>query len=83
MLSHRISSVCDFGTSINVDATAMTHAVSAKRRIEVLGSSDSTTVMSTQPANSMKPGDSSDSSPRILSRIASATVSSARHPNAA
>ena len=74
---------CDFGSSSSVEATAMTQAVSAKRRIEVPGSSDSTTVMKTQTPNRMKPGDSNEASPRRLSRIASATVSNARHPNAA
>ena len=83
MLSQRISSACDFGNSIKVAATAITQAVSAKRRIEVPGSSDSTTVTNTQPPNRIKPGVSSVTSPRMLSRIASATVSSARHPNAA
>ena len=83
MLNQRISSVCDFGSSISVDATAMTQAVSAKRRIEVLGSSDSATVMNIQAPNRIKPGDSSVTSPRMLSRIASPTVSKARHPNAA
>ncbi len=83
MLSQRISSACDFGSSISAAATAMTQAVSAKRRIEVPGSSDSTTVTTTQAPNRMKPGDSSVASPRMLSRIASATVSNARHPNAA
>ena len=42
MLNQRINSFCDFGNSINVAATAMTQAVSANRRIEVAGSSDST-----------------------------------------
>ena len=83
MLNQRASSPCDFGSSISAAATAMTHAVNAKRRIDVPGSSDSTTVMNTQPANSICPGDSSVSSPGTLSRIASPTVSSARHPNAA
>ena len=51
MLNQRINSFWDFGSSGSVAATAMTQAVSAKRRIEVAGSSDSTTVATIQPPN--------------------------------
>ncbi len=51
MLNQRINSLWDFGSSISVAATAMTQAVSAKRLIEVPGSSDSTTVATIQPPN--------------------------------
>ena len=82
MLNHRISSPCDFGSSIMVAVTAITHAVRAKRLIDVPGSNDRTTVTHIQAPNSMNDGVSNDASPRMLSRIASATISTARPPNA-
>ena len=63
MLNQRINSCCDFGNSIIAAATAMTQTVSAKRRIEVSGSSDSTTVTTIQPPNSTKAGVSSVAKP--------------------
>ena len=51
MLNQRINSFRDFGNSGSVAATAMTHAVRAKRLTEVAGSSDSTTVVTIQPPN--------------------------------
>ena len=55
MLNQRISSFRDFGNSGSVAATAMTHAVKAKRLIDVPGSNDSTTVTTIQPPNNRKP----------------------------
>ena len=55
MLNQRINSLCDFGNSISVAATAMTQAVSAKRLIEVPGSSDSTIVTHDPAAEQDKP----------------------------
>ena len=84
MLNQRINSFWDFGSSISVAATAMTQAVNARRLIEVLGSSDSTTVATIQPPNRTNAAASAGSpGPRMLSRIASAIVSTAMPPNAA
>ena len=81
MLNHRISSFCDFGSSIIAAATTMTKAVSVNRRIEVPGSSDNTTVRQSHDPNSTNGGVSSEASPRKLSRIARISVSIARPPN--
>ena len=82
MLSQRINSFCDFGNSIMVAVTAITHTVKAKRRIDVPGSDDRTTVTHIHAPNSMNDGVSNVASPRMLSRIASATISTARPPKA-
>ncbi len=81
MLNKRASSLCDFGSSIMVAVTATTHAVKTNRRIDVLGSTDNTTVMQTHAPNSKNDGVSNVASPRMLLRAASATISTARPPN--
>ncbi len=52
MLNQRINSLCDFGNSIAVAVTTTTNTDSAKRRLEVAGSNDSTTVRQSQTPNS-------------------------------
>ncbi len=75
--NQRISSCCDLANSGSEAVTANTQAVSEKRRIEVAGSNDRTTVKHSQAANSTKDGDSKVLSAVTLSRMASASVSTA------
>ncbi len=82
MLNQRTSSLCDFGNNIMAAATAITQAVSAKRRIDVPGSSDNSTLTTIQPPNKMNPEENSVARPGMLSRIARASVNIAMLPNA-
>ncbi len=81
MLNQRIISCCDFASSGSDAATVTTQTVRLKRRIEVLGSNDSTMVTSSQPVNSTKAGESSVLRPVAFSRMASTNVSAAKPPN--
>ena len=83
MLSHRISSFCDFGKSISDAVTTTTKDVSVRRRMEVPGSNAMTIVTPIHRVNSTNAGVSSDASPRMLSRTIKVRVSTASAANAA
>ena len=61
--------------------TVMTQAVRANRRMEVLGSSEISTLSTIQPPNSMNPLQNSVANAGRLSRIARVTISTASMPN--